>query len=62
MEYYILAMIDDNSLKTQDIRLKLDSFDSIRLTLEVSIKNICLSLKNNFYFRRNFDMEYDWLC
>ena len=45
-------MIDDNSLKTQDIRLKLDSFDSIRITLQVDHKNMYLSLKNNFLFSK----------
>ena len=45
-------MIDDNSLKTQDIRLKLVSFDSIRLSLRVNIKIMYLSLKNNFLFSK----------
>ena len=49
-EYYILDVIDDNSLKTQDIRFKLVSFDSICLTLQVNIKNMYLSLKNNLLF------------
>ena len=49
-ELYVLAMIKDNSLKTQDIRFKLLSFDSILLTLQLSIKNIYLSRKNNFLF------------
>ena len=49
-EYYVLAMIDDNALKTQDIRFKRVSFDSIRLTLQVNIKTMYLSLKNNFLF------------
>ena len=38
-EYCILDLIHDNSLKTQDIRFKLVSFDSIRVTLQVKIKN-----------------------
>ena len=37
-EHYILAMIDDNSLKTQDIRSKLAAFDRIHLFLQVNIK------------------------
>ena len=49
-EHDILNMIDDNSLKTQDIHFNLDPFDSVRLTLQVDIKNMSLSLKNNLLF------------
>ena len=43
-------MIDDNSLTAQDIRYKLVSFVSIRLTLHVTIKNMYFSLKNSLTF------------
>ena len=42
--------MDDNSLKTEDIRFKLIAFDSVRLTLHVNIKNMYLLLKNNISF------------
>ena len=47
MEQDILDMIGNKSLKTQDIPLKLVSFDSICLTLQENHKNMYLSLKNN---------------
>ena len=50
-EHEILAMIDDNSLKTQDILSNLVAFDSIRLTLQVYYKNMYLSVKNNLLYR-----------
>ena len=40
-------MIDDNSFKTQDIFFKLVKYHCTRLILQVNIKNIYLSLKNN---------------
>ena len=43
-------MINDNSLKTQDIRSKLVSFDIIRLTLEVDHKNMYVCMKNALLF------------
>ena len=51
----ILAVIDDNTLKSQDIHSKLVAFDSIRLTLQVNIKNMYLSLKNNLLFSGKHD-------
>ena len=45
-----LDMIDENSLKTKDIRFKVDSFDSIRLSLQGHFKNMYLSMKNNNLF------------
>ena len=53
-----MAMIDDNSLKTQDIRSKLVSLDSIRLTLQDNIKNTYLSLKNNRLFSKKRRFSY----
>ena len=39
-------MIDNNSFKTQDILFKLVTYHSTRLTLQVNIKSMYLSLKN----------------
>ena len=53
-----MAMIDDNSSKTQDIRSKLVSLDSIRLTLQNNIKNMYFSLKNNRLFPKKRRFSY----
>ena len=45
IELEILSMVDDTFLKTYEIRSKLVSFDSIRLSLQGSHSNIYLSLK-----------------
>ena len=47
-------MIDDNYLKTQDIRFNLAVFDSIHLTLQGSIKSMYLSSKNNHLFSKKY--------
>ena len=52
LAYDILGMIDDKSLKSQDIHSKLVSFNSIHLTLQANNKNMCLSLKNNHSFSK----------
>ena len=62
-------MIDNYSLKTQNIRFKLVAsiFDSIPLTLQANIKNIYLSLKNilfskkRLYSQRYFDFHAECL-
>ena len=48
----ILDMIDDIVSKTQDIPSKLVSFNSIRLTLQVDLKNMYLWLKNKLLFSK----------
>ena len=48
-EYDILAMINDNSLKTQEFHCQLVLFDSIRFALDVHTKNLHLSLKYALY-------------
>ena len=47
LAYVILSMIDDYSLKTQDISWNLFALDSIRLTLQLDHRNIYYWLKNN---------------
>ena len=51
-EHEILIMIDDNSLKIQDIRSKQVAFDRIRINLHVNHRNMYLSLKNNLLFSK----------
>ena len=53
----MLAINDNNSMKTQDIRFKLVSFDSIRLTLQLNIRNIYISLLNNILFSKNLRLS-----
>ena len=50
--HYILSMIDDNSLKTQDTLFKLRSFGRFRSALQVNIKNMLLSLKSHILFSK----------
>ena len=47
MEHDYLGKIDDNSLKTRVIPLKLVSIDGIRWTLQAEHKNMCVSWRNN---------------
>ena len=48
----ILGMIDDNSLKTPVIPLKLVWIDRIRWTLQTEHKNMCMPLRNNDLFSK----------
>ena len=51
-------MIADNSLKTKDIRSKLVSFGSNRLTLQANHKNMDLSLENNILLTKKLRVSY----
>ena len=51
-------MIDNNSLKTQDIRFKMVALDRIRLTLQVKNKCMYLSSKKNILFWKKFRFSY----
>lgn len=63
-----MGMIDDNSLKTPVIPLKLVWIDRIRWTLQTENKNMCVPLRNNDLFskERRFSLfspsEHDILC
>ena len=55
-EYHILAMIHNIFLKILDINFNLVSFDSIRLYLQINIKNLYFSLNNILYFTKDKDV------
>ena len=52
-----LDLIDDNSLKIQDIRFKLVAFNRIRLTQQFNHRNMYLSMNNQVSNRINFDFR-----